>query len=83
MKPKPLPNFSPEASALLDTVVLDILHGHVGIQTIEAARELDELIDTDDLDFLLVLIGAPQIPDFRELNMLALEELIRYLGGEA
>lgn len=83
MKPKPLPNFSPKASDLLDTIVLDILHDHVDTRTIEAARELDGLIDVDDLDFLLVLIGADEASDPAELNLLALEELIRYLGGEA
>ena len=81
MKPNYLPYFSPTANALLDSVITDILHGQVSSRTIQTARLLDELVDIDDLDFLLVLVGASQTSDFGQLNLLALEELMRYLGG--
>ena len=83
MKPNYLPYLSPTSNALLDAIVIDILRGQVSPDTIQNARLLDELMDVDDLDFLLVLIGAPSAPDFRELNLLSLEELLRHIGGEA
>ena len=81
MIPNYLPYYSPTANALLDAIVIDILRGQVSSHTIQNARLLDELVDVDNLDFLLVLIGAPETSDLGQLNLLALEELLRYLGG--
>jgi hypothetical protein len=70
----------------LSLVILDIILGRVSLLTVLAARDALKTcrsLGLDDLDFILVLAGAPNDADMDELEELAKEELVRYLGGEA
>jgi hypothetical protein len=69
----------------LSLVILDVVLGRVSLLTVLAARGALQTcrdLGLDDLDFILVLAGAPNDADWDEVGALAKEELVRFLEGE-
>jgi hypothetical protein len=60
-------------------VLADILLGQVSRKTVTHANLIQ---GRDDFDFAVKIAGAPLDVDWAELNILAREDLIRYLLGD-